>query len=116
MIDVAAAGLLDSMKITDSPAAIDVMPVSATADAKVPESSSIFQPVTSTGPEPVFVTSNQSEPYGELPLPHGVISEMKIDAGAGGSSFTTSVKVNVKFAEASGVVPADTSSTVTVTL
>ena len=31
--------------------------------------------MTSTGPGPTFVTSNQSEPYGELPLPHGVISE-----------------------------------------
>ena len=52
------------------------MPFSATLLAKLLELSSIFQPVMSIARVPVFVTSNQSAPYGLLPLLHGDTSEM----------------------------------------
>ena len=48
------------MKITDSPAAMLVMPFSGTAAANDSELSSIFQPVMSTARAAVLVTSNQS--------------------------------------------------------
>src|SRR5262245_59989855 len=74
------------MKMTDSPGAIDVTPLSATASANVCELSSTRQPVTSTAVEPVLVISNQSAPSGLFPLDHGATSEMTIgpaaDAGA----------------------------------
>ena len=64
------------MKITDSPGAMLVMPLKGTAAAKDSELSSTFQPVMSTGPAPVLVTSNQSAPTGLLPLDHGATSVM----------------------------------------
>ena len=71
-----------------------VTPVSATALANELELSSIFQPVMSTATEPVFVSSNQSAPYGALPLAHGATSETMIDgvaapAGVAGNNPTT---------------------------
>ena len=64
------------MKITDSPAAMLVMPDRATAEAGKPELSSIFQPVMSMAKAEVLVTSNQSAPTGLSPLDQGATSEM----------------------------------------
>ena len=86
---------------------------SSTAEAKEPELSSIFQPVMSIALEPLFVTSNQSEPTG-LPLDHGATSEM-MSVGLPGFSFTTSVTARLKDVVASGVEPTEGSSTLTVT-
>lgn len=63
-----------SMNSTDSPAAIDVMPVKAAAVAKAAELSSIFQPAMLTAAAPTLVNSNQSLAYGALPLAHGATS------------------------------------------
>ena len=49
-----------SRKITDSPAAMLVIPFNATDDPKAFELSSIFQPVMLTESLPVLVNSNQS--------------------------------------------------------
>jgi hypothetical protein len=49
-----------SRKITDSPAAMLVIPFRATDDAKEFEASSIFQPLMLTAALPVLVSSNQS--------------------------------------------------------
>src|SRR5262245_26527970 len=57
------------MKMTDSPGAITVTPVSGNAFVKLAELSSTLRPVRSTGVEPTLVTSNQSARYGEPPLP-----------------------------------------------
>ena len=65
-----------SMKMTDSPAAMLVMPLSDTALPKELELSSIFQPVMSMALEPELVTSNQSARKGLLPLDQGATSEM----------------------------------------
>src|SRR5262245_35731404 len=65
-----------SMKMTDSPGAMLVMPLSAAAAANDCELSSIFQPEIFTANAVVFVTSNQSAPTGLLPLDHGATSEM----------------------------------------
>ena len=62
------------MKTTDSPGAMLEMPLRGTAATGDSELSSTFQPVMSTGPAPVFVTSNQSAPTGLLPLDHGATS------------------------------------------
>ena len=60
------------MKITDSPAAMLVMPLSATAVAKVGPLSSTFQPVRSIALLLTLVTSNQSARNGLLlPLDQG---------------------------------------------
>ena len=59
-IIVAAFVLLVSKKITDSPAAILVIPVKAKAAVKEFELSSTFQPVISSAVVPLLVTSNQS--------------------------------------------------------
>ena len=74
----ALVGSLFSMNTTDSPAAMLVMPFSATAAAGEPELSSIFQPVISTANGEEFVTSNQSKPIGLSPLDQGATSEMKM--------------------------------------
>src|SRR5215471_15363202 len=66
-----------SMKMTDSPGPMDVMPVSATEFANRFESSSIRQPVMSMAAGVVLVTSNQSAASGLLPLDQGATSEMK---------------------------------------
>ena len=87
---IVVPGVAVSRKITDSPAAMLVMPFSATAEANASELSSIFQPVMSTAVPPMFVTSNQSAATGLLPLDHGATSEMK-STGAAGFSFTMSV-------------------------
>ena len=67
-----------SMKITDSPGAMLVMPVGHLRSAlPTPfELSSIFQPVMFDGAVPVLVTSNQSALKGLLPLDQGATSEM----------------------------------------
>ena len=66
------------MNITDSPGAMLVIPLSATAPAGDCELSSIFQLVMSIGVAPVFDSSNQSPPTGLFPLDQGAISEMTI--------------------------------------
>src|SRR5258708_5320678 len=111
---VAAFAELLSIKITDSPAPMLVMPLRDTAELKEFELSSILQPVMLIAVEPVFVTSNQSAATGLLPLDHGATSEM-ISVGTGGVSVTTSVTANVNVAVASGVPPSPGSSTLTVT-
>jgi hypothetical protein len=63
-----------SMKITDSPAAMLVMPFSETAAENELELSSIFQPLTLIAAMPMFVSSNQSAPIGEFPLDQGATS------------------------------------------
>ena len=63
------------MKITDSPAAMLVMPFSKTEVLKELESSSIFQPVILTAERLTLVTSNQSAPKVVLLL-HGATSVM----------------------------------------
>ena len=68
------SGVDVSMKITDSPGAILVMPFSATEAANEPELSSIFQPVMSALVALVLVTSNQSAATGLLPLDQGATS------------------------------------------
>ena len=100
------------MKITDSPAAMVVIPLKATDVAKAFESSSIFQPVMSTVLELVFVTSNQSARTELLPLDQGATSEMISGEGASFKSFTAKVKVVV----ASVVLPTVVSSTLTLML
>ena len=65
-----------SMKMTDSPAPMLVMPFSATDRPKEPLLSSIFQPVMSMAWLVELVTSNQSAATGLLPLDHGATSEM----------------------------------------
>src|SRR5262245_3488492 len=111
-----AAGLLAvlSMKMTDSPGAMLVIPFKDTAAAKEFELSSIFQPVIFTAVEPVFVTSNQSAPTGLLPLDHGATSEM-MRVGTGGVSTAWSVTDKVNVVLASGAPPSVGSSTLTVT-
>lgn len=64
-----------SMKITDSPGAILVMPFSATAEPNAFELSSTFQPVMFAAPVPMLVTSSQSAKIGLLPLDQGATSE-----------------------------------------
>src|SRR5262245_38256997 len=71
-----AARLLVSMRMIDSPGAMLGRPLIGTAEAKLKELSSIFQPVMSAGAVPMFVTSNQSAPRELLPLDHGATSEM----------------------------------------
>src|SRR5262245_47590517 len=63
------------MKTTDSPGAMLVMPLSATAAAKEPELSSIFQPVMSIVWVVLLVSSNQSAMPGLLPLAQGATSD-----------------------------------------
>ncbi len=53
-----------------------VTPLSATAEAKESELSSIFQPAMLIALEPELVISNQSAPTGLLPLDQGATSEM----------------------------------------
>jgi hypothetical protein len=67
-----------SMKMTDSPGAIWVIPLRGTECAKLLWLSSILQPVMSTVVAPPLVTSNQSSPNTLLPLDHGATSEIKI--------------------------------------
>ncbi len=66
-----------SMKMTDSPGAIVVIPLRGTEAAKLSWLSSILQPVISTAVAPPFVTSNQSSAKGLSPLDHGATSEIK---------------------------------------
>ncbi len=66
-----------SMKMTDSPGAIVVIPLRGTESDELFELSSIVQPVISTGVDPPLVTSNQSSPKGLSPLDHGATSEIK---------------------------------------
>jgi len=75
---ITVAGLALSIKITDSPGAMLVMPFKATAEPKEFELSSIFQPLMFAAAVPVLVTSNQSaaSAAGLLPLDHGATSEM----------------------------------------
>jgi hypothetical protein len=75
-----------SMKITDSPGPIEVIPFRVTAvfagrPPTLRELSSIFQPVIFTAVADVFVTSNQSAPNA-VPLDHGATSEMMIPPAA----------------------------------
>src|SRR5262245_42570910 len=65
-----------SLKVTDSPAPILLMPLNATAAANELELSSIFQPVMSMAEAEVLVTSNQSAPTGLSPLDQGATSEI----------------------------------------
>ena len=65
-----------SIKMTDSPGSMLVIPFRATDAAKEPELSSILQPVMSATKAVLFVTSNQSAARGLLPLDHGATSEM----------------------------------------
>ena len=75
------------MKITDSPAAMLVMPFSATEALNELELSSIFQPVILTAERPTLVTSNQSAPK-VVPLLHGATSVMTtLGAGIGTCSI-----------------------------
>ena len=67
-----------SMKITDSPAPMLVIPLRATAEAKLLELSSNFQPVMFTALVPLLVSSNQSAATGELLLLQGATSVMKM--------------------------------------
>ncbi len=77
---VAAAARLEfSMKMTDSPGAMWVIPLSGTESAKLSELSSIIQPVISTVVAPPLVTSNQSLAKGLLLLDHGATSEIKTE-------------------------------------
>ena len=63
------------MKITDSPGAMLATPFERDRAWRTRcELSSTFQPVRSTGAVPVLVTSNQSAPYGLLPLLQGETS------------------------------------------
>src|SRR5215471_20234531 len=101
-----------SMKITDSPGAMLVMPFSATDDPKEFELSSIFQPLMTWAAVPILVTSNQSAATGLLPLDHGATSEMMIE----GVPPVDAVMVSVKSTDASGLAPTAGSSTFTVTL
>ena len=103
-VALVAARSAVSMKITDSPGAMLVTPLSVTAVANASELSSTFQPVMLTGVEPELVTSNQSAPTGLLPLDHGATSEMTSDAPAG-ISIATSVTVRRNDVDASGEVP-----------
>src|SRR4051812_25847026 len=103
------------MKMTDSPGAMEVMPLRATAAPNELELSSIFQPAMLTAVGPVLVTSNQSAPTGLLLLAQGATSEMTSE-GLAGSSLTRSVTVRAKDAVASGVLPTMRSSRTTVTL
>ena len=73
-LNVFATAGWPSRKITDSPAAIVVTPFRAIALAKLLELSSTLKPVMSAGWAPVFVSSNQSAPYGLLPLLQGAAS------------------------------------------
>ncbi|CAB4940127.1 unannotated protein [freshwater metagenome] len=87
----------DSTKMTDSPAAIVVIPVSASDAENKFELSSIFQPVIVTGLAVVFVNSNQSAATGLLALDQGETSETKTEpgtacAGAMGASTPTATK------------------------
>ena len=66
-----------------------VTPLSAIALANAFELSSTLKPVRSTACAPVLVTSNQSAPYGLLPLLHGETSETISDAGAGAAVTVT---------------------------
>src|SRR5262249_39775857 len=65
-----------SMKMTDSPAPMLVIPLRGTAKLKELELSSIFQPLMFTALAPVFGNANQSSATGLLPLDHGATSEM----------------------------------------
>ena len=65
-----------SMKMTDSPGAMLVMPFRVAAPTKDCESSSVFQPVIFTAVARVFVTSNQSAATGLFPLDQGATSEI----------------------------------------
>jgi hypothetical protein len=65
------------MKMTLSPALMDVMPFNAKERAKAFELSSTLQPVISIADVVVLVTSNQSAATELLPLDHGATSEMK---------------------------------------
>ena len=102
------------MKITDSPAAILLMPLKATAASKLSELSSNFQPLMSMVLLPRLVISNQSAVSGLLPLDQGATSEM-MRSTVVGFSMTWSINRRSKLALASGVAPTAESSTVTVT-
>jgi hypothetical protein len=54
--------------MTDSPAAMLVMPLIGTDEPKAFELSSIFKPLTISADGPVLVNSNQSAAKGVLPL------------------------------------------------
>src|SRR5262249_31117323 len=69
----------DSMKMTDSPGAMLVIPVIGTERPKEFELSSIRQPVGLIEAEPMFVTSNQSAARLLLLLDQGATSDMMID-------------------------------------
>jgi hypothetical protein len=86
---IVVSGAAASTKITDSPAAMEVTPFKPTEEAKALELSSNFQPAMFTATALVFVTSNQSAKYDELPLAHGLTSEMMMPptpAAAAGSA------------------------------
>src|SRR5262245_52521944 len=98
-----------SMKITDSPGAMLVIPVIGTALPNKWELSSTFQPAMFCVTVPMFVTSNQSEPSWLLPLDQGATSEMmSVD-----DKLAPAVTVNVYGALASGFGPSVGSSTFT---
>src|SRR5215475_1779813 len=97
------------MKITDSPGAMLVIPLSATDDPKELELSSMRQPVMFAAAVPTFVTSNQSSPTGLLPLDQGATSEMT----RVGVPPVDAVIVSAKVVLASGVLPTAGSSTFT---
>ncbi len=59
-VAMVVTGVAVSRKMTDSPGAMLVMPVSESAAAGDSELSSIFHPLMSTARAPVLVTSNQS--------------------------------------------------------
>src|SRR6478609_10546111 len=102
----AAFAAVPSTNSTDSPGATTPTPVSAIAVANALELSSTIQPVRSIGVVPRLVTSNQSAPYGLLPLLQGETSV---------TATVETARVSVALV-ASGVAPTVVSSTATATL
>src|SRR5262252_1646117 len=98
-----------SMKITDSPGLMLATPFRGTETANEFELSSIVQPTRLTADVPKFVSSNQSEASGLLPLDQGAASVI--------ARFTTplaaGVIARVYDVLASGVAPTVVSSTLT---
>jgi hypothetical protein len=76
------AGAADSIKITDAPAGMLVIPVNATDEPNELELSSNLHPVMFTAEVPVLVISKKSAAYGALPLPLGCTSETIIPPAA----------------------------------
>src|SRR5450432_565757 len=101
-----------SMKITDSPALMLATPFNGTETANELELSSMVQPTRLTDEVPKFVSSNQSDASGLLPLDQGAASVIaRLIA-----PLAAAVIARVYDMLASGVSPTVVSSTLTVTL